>query len=124
MMPAPTALSFRPVPDAAIEDAPVSPPRDEKTHDASKLSLPIGWVAGIVVFVVGFAINNALSMAALRSDVRDMLTRQEYEAKLRDNDKMLLDQRFAALEAKIEAAGLRNAAMSLSQELAKQKGQR
>lgn len=97
----------------------VSPPRESKSTDASKLSLPIGWVAGIVVAVGGFGISQALSMAALRSDVRDILTRMQYEVQISERDAKIIESRFAALEAKIEAAGLRNAAMSLSQELQK-----
>lgn len=106
--------------DELHEEPDVSP--TAKSTDASKLSLPIGWVAGIVVFFVGFAGQQAYSLSSMRSDVRDILTRMEYEAKLNDRDSKLLDQRFAALDAQISAAGLRNANMVLSQELAKQKG--
>jgi hypothetical protein len=100
------------------EDTAVSPP---KSTDASQLSLPIAWVAGIVITVGGFAISQALSVAAMRSDVRDILTRMEYEAKMRESDAKLLEARFASLDAQISSAGLRNFNMAQAQELAKQK---
>lgn len=106
--------------DLAHEDTAVSPPA--KSTDASKLSLPIQWVAGIVIVVGGFGVSQALGMASLQSDVRDILTRMEYEAKMREIDGKLLDARFTALDAQITSAGLRNSNMALSQELTKQKG--
>lgn len=105
--------------DFAHEDAAVSPPA--KTTDASKLSLPIAWVVGIVITVGGFGVSQALSMAAMRSDVRDILTRMEYEAKMREMDASILDARFKALDAQITSAGLRNFNASIATELSKQK---
>jgi len=55
--------------DDLREERDVSP---AKTQDASKLSLPIGWVAAIVLALGGFGINQALGMSNLQSDVRDM----------------------------------------------------
>jgi hypothetical protein len=93
-----------------------------KSTDASQLTLPIRWVVGIVMVVGGFGISQALSMAAMRSDVRDILTRMEYEAKMRENDARLLEARFASLDAQITSAGLRNAAVAMSQEIIKRNG--
>jgi len=103
--------------DVTHEDTAVSP--TAKSTDASQLSLPIVWVAGIVITVGGFGISQALSVAAMRSDVRDILTRMEYEAKMRESDARLLEARFASLDAQISSAGLRNAAVTMSQELQK-----
>lgn len=111
-MPAP-AVYFS---EHAHEDT-VSPPA--KSTDASKLSLPIAWVVGIVITVGGFGISQALSMAAMRSDVRDILTRMEYEAKMREMDASILDAKFKALDAQITSAGLRNAALSMTQQIDK-----
>jgi len=102
------------------EEPDVSP--TAKTTDASKLSLPIGWVAAIVVTVGGFGISQALGMAALRSDVRDILTRMEYENQKRHDASEKFDAQVKMLEAKIESSGLRSASMSMAQELSKQKG--
>lgn len=119
MMPAPTALSFRTVDAGAVEDEPVSPPREARSTDLAKASLPIAWVAGIAVAVGGFGVSQAMSMAAMRSDVRDILTRMQYESQLRNDAVRLSDARFEALESKIESAGLRNFNMQMAQELAK-----
>lgn len=103
--------------DAPHEDTAVSP--STRSTDASKLSLPIAWVVAIVITVGGFGVSQALSMAAMRSDVRDILTRMEYEARMRESDAKLLEARFASLDAQISSAGLRNAAVAMSQELQK-----
>lgn len=104
--------------DAGAADVTPRPPR---STDATRLTLPIGVVVAIVITVAGFAISQAVSLAGMRSDVRDILTRMEYEAKLNESEGRRLDQRFQALESKIESAGLRNANMAMAQEMAKQK---
>jgi hypothetical protein len=96
----------------------VAPAKPDAT-DASKLSLPIAWVAGIAIAVGSFGVSQALSVAYLRSDVRDILTRMEYESKIRETDAKLQEARFSALESQITSAGLRNAAVAMSQELQK-----
>lgn len=106
------------------EERDVSPPRDTRITDASKLSFPLQLVIAIVVGCVTIVSGQMLldrgrgdAQAQIQSDVRDILTRMEYEAKLKAATDKALDSRFAALEAKIDAAGLRNAAMSMSQEM-------
>lgn len=106
--------------EIAHEDTAVSPPV-AKTTDASQLSLPIAWVVGIVITVGGFGVSQAMSVAAMRSDVRDILTRMEYESKMRVMDATILEAKFKALDAQITSAGLRNSNMALSSELVKQK---
>ena len=101
------------------EETAVSPPRENRATDLSKTSVPIAWVVAIAVFVGGFGVSQALSMAAMRSDVRDILTRMEYEAKMREGDAKLLDARFAALDAQITSSGLRNAALGMTQQIDK-----
>jgi hypothetical protein len=63
MMPAPTALEFRRVTDAAVEDA-VSPPHEERRHeerrqdtssDASRLTFTLPMVLAMLVCIAGTA---------------------------------------------------------------------
>jgi hypothetical protein len=75
----------------------------------------------ITLFVLALG---AAGVWRIQNDVSVITKTIEYERELDRRREKELDQRFSALEAKIEAAGLRNAALSLSQELAKQKGQR
>ena len=105
-------------PDRAHKDTAVEPSATPPT-DASRLTLPLAWVVGIVITVGGFGVTQALNMAAMRSDVRDILTKMQYEAQMNAKDEQLFDARFKALEAKIDAAGLRNFNMMQAQELAK-----
>jgi hypothetical protein len=76
-------------------------------------------VAGIAIAVGSFGVSQALSVAYLRSDVRDILTRMEYESKMRESESRLLEAKFSALDAQISNAGLRNASMAMAQELQK-----
>ena len=57
------------------EDTAVSP--TAKSTDASKLSLPIGWVAGIVVAVGGFGVSQAMARLGQRTVSADHLRTQE-----------------------------------------------
>ena len=117
-------LAVYPHRDLAHEDTAVSSTRDTRSTDASKLSFPLQLVIAIVVGCVTIVGGQALidrgrgdAQAQIQSDVRDILTRMEYEAKLKGMSDKALDERFDALEAKIESAGLRAAALSMSQEL-------
>ena len=88
-----------------------------KSTDASKLSFPLPLVIGAIMFaasVVG-------SMWMVVSDVRDIRTRMEMQKEIDAVNAKLLEERFKSLESQIQAAGLRNAAMAMSQELQKQK---
>ena len=111
--------------DAGAED--VTPPRESRSTDVSKLTATLPTVVAIVF--TALAVSGAQyvaqagqreAQAEMQSDIRDMRTRMEYEAKLNEKDSILLEQRFQALEAKIETAGLRNAAIAISGELQKQ----
>ena len=79
-MPVPTALSFRPVGDVAVEDT-LSPPRsDVIPTDASKLSFPLQ----LVIMIVSGALVLYVALSGLRSDVRDISTRMDAREKLLD----------------------------------------
>lgn len=116
-----------PSPQLKVDD--VSPARETaRVTDASRLSFPLQLVISIVVgcvTIVGgqLVLDRGRSDAQLKiqSDVRDILTRMEYESKMKTLSDDALEQRFKALEAKIESAGLRNANMVFAQELQKQK---
>lgn len=83
-----TAIPFRSVEDAAVED--MVSPRDQST-DATKLKFPIGTVAAIVGTAIGVVTAQQLSQAGMKSDIRDILTRMEYQAKINDADKRAQD---------------------------------
>lgn len=115
--------------DLQAEEQDVSPTREARITDASRLSFPLQLVIAIVVGCVTIVSGQLVldrgrgeALAAVQSDVRDILTRMEYEAKLKNVRDEMLQQQFKSLESKIEAAGLRNANMAMAQEMAKQKG--
>lgn len=104
------------------QDAPdVSP--TAKTTDATTLTLPVSWVWVILIAVVTFALNQAYTLNGVRSDVRSMAdkfeAREQAAGQIDALNQKYLEQRFAALEAKIETAGLRNAALALQREVDK-----
>lgn len=82
------------------EERDVSPPKS--TTDATRLSFPIGWVAAIVLTVGGFGVQQAMSLAAMRSDVRDILTRMEMQARLQESDKRAQDLIFETTGKSVE----------------------
>ena len=88
-----------------------------KSTDASTLSFPLPLLIG----TIAFAVSVGGSMWMVVSDVRDIRTRMELQKELDALNSKLLEERFKTLEAQIQTAGLRNAALSLSQELQKQK---
>jgi len=115
-----------PSPRLGVDD--VSPRETARVTDASRLSFPLQLVISIVVgcvTIVGgqLVLDRGRGDAQLKiqSDVRDILTRMEYESKMKTLSDDALEQRLRALEAKIETAGLRNANMVFAQELQKQK---
>jgi hypothetical protein len=99
----------------------VSPPRSsharDRATDLMKATVPLPSMAGLIIC--------ALAIAAVmwRLEARlDLINeRIEHNKELIDLREKSLEDRFKMLEAKIEAAGLRNSAMILSQELAKSK---
>lgn len=64
----------------ALEDDTVTPPREARSTDASKLSFPLQLVIGIV----SGALMLYVALSGLRSDVRDISTRMEAREKLQD----------------------------------------
>lgn len=106
----------------------MSPARD-KSVEAERLSFTAQTVVAVIVvsFLFGtaqyvFSKPDRDAQTQMQSDIRNIGTRMDSSAEVRKLEKELLDQRFNALEAKIDAAGLRNAALNLSQELQKAKG--
>lgn len=111
-LPVPTAGSFRRVRDTAIED-PVSPPREGRQTDLTKTSVPLPFM----LTIVAAAIAVAMGVWRIESQVSILTTKIEYERQLDAERSKALDQRFEALESKIEAAGLRNTAMAAYSQL-------
>ena len=102
-------------------DALISPPvgglavSDEPTQDATRLAFPLP----LTITLLTVAIAAAAGIWRIESKVSVITTTIEYERELDRQREKYLDQRFGALEAKIESAGLRNAALVMSQELQK-----
>lgn len=113
MGPAPV-LTFRPDRVPPSEDARVDP-----STDATRLAFPLP----LTITLLATALAAAAGIWRIESKVSVLTTTIEYERQLDTQREKYLDQRFAALEAKIESAGLRNAALAMSQELSKSKGQ-
>lgn len=95
----------------------MSPPREGRSTDVSKLTFPLP----MAIALVTAAIAIAAGVWQIQSQVSLITARIDHEREIRVEREKYLDARFAALEAKIEAAGLRNAAIAMSQELQKQK---
>jgi hypothetical protein len=74
-----------------------------------------------MITVIGTVVVIAFFVFSIKSDVQLINLRLEYESKMRVADKESVEQQFKALEAKIEAAGLRNTAMAFSTQLADEK---
>jgi hypothetical protein len=102
--------------DAAVEDT-VSPPREARSSDLTQSTVPLPYM----ITVIGTVVVIAFFVFSIKSDVQLINLRLEYEAKMRVSDKESVEQQFKALEAKIEAAGLRNAAMAFSTQLSDEK---
>jgi hypothetical protein len=110
-------------------DSDVSPPREARITDITKVSVPMPFM----VTLVGIALAFAAGVWRVESNVSVIQNAMSYERQLdaeraerateREADyRRYIDQRFETLEAKIESSGLRNAAMALNTELQKQKG--
>lgn len=102
-LPGPTTPFCRRVTDAAVEERAVSPPREEKTVTAERLSFPLPMVAAIVATAVAVSGAQYLAQAGLRSDVRDILTRMELQAKIDESSAKALDAKFMDMKEKVDA---------------------
>jgi hypothetical protein len=100
------------------EDTAVSPPA--KTTDVAKLTVPLPMMAAIV----GSCLLAAAGVWRIETKVAVFEAAYTHQRERDADYREYINQRFETLEAKIESAGLRNANMALSQELAKQRGQR
>ena len=98
-----------------VED--VSPPREARSTDVSKLNIHLP----MAITIVGAAIAIAAGVWRIESQVNIITTRIEHERELDVLREKAIDLRFSQLEAKIESSGLRNSNMSLATELQKQK---
>lgn len=106
--------------DVTMRPVPLSPPltdtmTERRATDLTKLSVPLPFM----VTIVGLVVAIAAGVWRIDSRVSIIEERAQMQKDVDAERARYLDQRFAAVEAKIETAGLRNAAMALSQELAK-----
>lgn len=92
-------------------------PRPARATDASNLSFPMP----LMITIIGLAMAIAAAMWRIETRVSIITTSMEYERQLDVERGKVLEQRFNALEAKIDAAGLRNAAMAMAQSLQHEK---
>ena len=99
-----------------------------KSTDASKLTVPLQMAVAAIIGALSvsafyYASNQATNktISDIAADIRVMRTEMAGQKELEKVKADNLELRFKTLEAKIETAGLRNAALSLSQELQKQK---
>lgn len=83
----------------APDDATVSPPREVRLTDITKAAVPMPFM----LTVIGAVISMAFFVFSIKSDVSLMEQRQTLQ--------------YEELKSRIDAAGLRNANMGLSQEL-------
>ncbi len=77
-------------------------PREIRSTDITKATVPIGLVVVMVIAISGFGIAQAVSLSSLRSDVRDIRT-------LLDSQKELIDLKFQLMRAEMEKGELRKA---------------
>jgi len=111
---------MRPVPLSPPLKDTMSPPREERrSTDAAKLTFPLPMTVGAIVF----ALSIGGAVWSIKTDVQLMNMRMEYESKLREADKEMFNAGIKALEAKIDAASNRAAALAAMQELTKQQTQ-
>lgn len=101
-----------PFPDE--EDADVPPPVTRPTNDASRLSFPVQMVVAIVFASLSAAgtvwatqSSSTAQQSALRSDVRDILTRMELQAKIAEAQSKLQEERTASMAKNISAVEAR-----------------
>lgn len=98
-------------------DVAVSPP---KAVDAQRLSFPLPFMltlGGLALVAVG-------GVWKIEEQVSVLTTTISYERQLDAERAKYLDQRFAALELKIDAAANRGAALNMAQELSKLQNER
>lgn len=107
-------------PDDTVADEPDVTPRPAKMTDATKLTVPVPYM----ISLIGLAVVCAAGVWRIEGKVGQFETAMQYERELDQQREKYLDQRFTALESKIESAGLRNFAMqqqSRIDELAKKR---
>lgn len=76
--------------------------REVRSTDVMKLSFPLQFVFVIVSAFLTVAGGMWASTYGLRSDVRDILTRMEYQAKLDDRDAKIAEERAEAQRESIK----------------------
>ena len=89
--------------------------RGGRATDLSKTYVPMPFM----VTIIGLVVSIAIGVLSIKSDVRLIDERLNHEKELRLETERRRDEQFKTLEAKIESAGLRNAAIALTQELQK-----
>lgn len=98
-----------------IEDAvtPRSTDARERATDLMKATVPLPLMIGLIAS----AVTIAAAMWRIESQMDLITQRVAHNREMMDLREKALEDRFKTLEAKIEAAGLRNFNMSLVQEL-------
>jgi hypothetical protein len=88
----PTAIPFRSDVALAIEE-PVTPPREARSTDASRLTFPTQMMIGCIVMtaaIIGsvYGLTGGIRESQLRteSDMRDLRTRMEYQQRVNEAD--------------------------------------
>ena len=76
----------------------MAPPREEKTVDAGRVTFSWDKVIVVAGIVAGFY----AATYELRSDVRDILTRMEYQSKIDERDNRMINDRVSAAESLIK----------------------
>jgi hypothetical protein len=98
-------------------DVPVTPPREVRATDITKLTVPMPFM----LTIIGLVVTIAIGVLSIKGDVRLIDERITHEKELRLETERRRDEQFKTLEAKIESAGLRNFNAVIASELAKEK---
>lgn len=103
---------------AGVDD--VTPPREIRSTDVSKLSFPFQIVIAIAVSAVSASAtiwavqrNTETAIASMQSDIRDVLTRMEAQTKLDEANRRLADLQTNNMKESIDDLGNRVKLMEL-----------
>lgn len=101
-MPASTALSFRQVQDSAIEEDAVSPPREVRSTDVSRLRAQAGTIVTIVVAAITIVLYMERRYSELETAVNGVSQRL-------DSHKENIDLKLQIIKLEFEKGELRKA---------------
>lgn len=103
------------LPESQDEGVAVSPPREEKLTDLTRAAVPLPFM----LTVLGSVVAIAFFVFSIKNDVSLIEARLESEREVRIETEKRRDAQFSELSAQINNAGLRNANMSMAQEVAR-----